>query len=192
MALFAIRAGASIVPALPVGRGCRGLRRRSSWTPGGSFDDATGVSVFGNTAIAFGPQGISALSLGDCEGEGFTGPLEDPFGIPGRGYGYAIGDVAWSWEQRDRDTNVADREPSAEPRRLPPFLRLAAGERGLRAEMPAEELDRLPPGVLGLRLPVALRHVEVLEAVTGAVVAVEFVGHASRPQRRLVVVDLPG
>ena len=77
---------------------------RSSWTPGGSFADATGISVFGNTAIAFTSQGIVAQALGDCEGGAFTGPLADPYGIPGQGCGYAIGDVAWSWERRDRDT----------------------------------------------------------------------------------------
>ena len=77
---------------------------RASWTPGGAFADATGVSAFGNTALAFTPQGLLARSLGDCEGEGFTGPLSDPYGIPGQGCGYAYGDIAWSWEQRDRDT----------------------------------------------------------------------------------------
>lgn len=77
---------------------------RASWTPGGSFADTAGVSVFGNTAFYFTSQGLRARSLGDCEGEGFTGPLGDPYGIPGEGCGYAYGDVAWSWERRDRDT----------------------------------------------------------------------------------------
>ena len=77
---------------------------RASWTPGASFADSTGVSVFGNTAILFTEQGIEARALGDCEGGAFTGPLSDPYGIPGQGCGYAIGDVAWSWEHRDRDT----------------------------------------------------------------------------------------
>ena len=76
---------------------------RSSWTPGGAFADTTGVSVFGNTAIAFTGEGIVAQALGDCEGGAFTGPLAEPYGIPGEGCGYASGDVAWSWEQRDRD-----------------------------------------------------------------------------------------
>ena len=77
---------------------------RASWTPGGSFADTTGVSVFGNTAFFWTAEGLRARSLGDCEGEGFTGPLGDPYGIPGEGCGYAYGDIAWSWERRDRDT----------------------------------------------------------------------------------------
>ena len=71
---------------------------------GGDFADTTGVSVFGNTALAFTPEGFAVLSLGDCAGGEFTGPLADPYGIPGQGCGYATGNVDWSWEQRDRDT----------------------------------------------------------------------------------------
>ena len=77
---------------------------RSSWTPGGAFDDANGVSIAGNTALAFTPEGVAVLSLGDCADGEFAGPLADPYGIPGQACGYATGNVDWSWERRDRDT----------------------------------------------------------------------------------------
>ena len=76
---------------------------RPSWTPGGAFDDASEISIAGNTALAFTPEGIAALSLGECAGGEFTGPLADPYGIPGHACGYATGNVDWSWERRDRD-----------------------------------------------------------------------------------------
>ena len=76
---------------------------RPSWTPGGSFDDTNGVSAEGNTALVFTREGHVILSVGDCAGGEFTGPLADPFGIPGQACGYATGNVDWSWERRDRD-----------------------------------------------------------------------------------------
>ena len=77
---------------------------RASWIPGGSFDDAHGVSVAGNTAFVFTEQGPVARSLGPCEGSEYTGPLSEPFGVPGEGCGFAYGNIAWNWERRQRET----------------------------------------------------------------------------------------
>ena len=77
---------------------------RASWTPGGSFDDAHGVSVAGNTAFVFTEQGPVARSLGPCEGSQYTGPLSEPYGIPGEGCGFAYGNIEWNWERRQRET----------------------------------------------------------------------------------------
>ena len=77
---------------------------RASWTPGGSFADTLGVSTYGNTAVFFGQGGPRAESLGDCEGSAFTGPLNQPLGIPGEGCGFAWANEVWRWERRDRQT----------------------------------------------------------------------------------------
>lgn len=77
---------------------------RSSWTPGDSFDDAFAVSVGGNTAVRFTEEGPVASSLGPCEGSAFTGPLSEPYGIPGEGCGFAYGNIEWNWERRQRET----------------------------------------------------------------------------------------
>ena len=68
---------------------------RSSWTDGGFFDGASNVSTAGNTAFFFYPRtgergGLTAHSVGPCEGEGYTtGALQEPFGVEGKGCGYA-------------------------------------------------------------------------------------------------------
>ena len=72
---------------------------RPGWTPGGSFADTRWVSAFGNTALV---PGEGARSIGNCEGSGFTGPLGNPFGLPGEGCGFAWGELAWTWEHRER------------------------------------------------------------------------------------------
>ena len=77
---------------------------RASWTPGGSFDDAFAVSVGGNTVFTRTEEGFVARSLGPCEGSEYTGPLSEPFGVPGEGCGFAYGNIAWNWERRDRET----------------------------------------------------------------------------------------
>ncbi|MDD9993934.1 MAG: TonB-dependent receptor plug domain-containing protein [Rhodospirillales bacterium] len=51
---------------------------RSSWTPGGSFDDAFAVSVGSNTAVVFTEEGPVARSLGPCEGSHACGTLRPP------------------------------------------------------------------------------------------------------------------
>ena len=75
---------------------------RSTWTPGGSFADAVNVSVSGNTAFTVGPDGVTAHSLGECTGDGFTGPLSEPFEYDGVGCGFAYGNSGWVWERRER------------------------------------------------------------------------------------------
>ena len=77
---------------------------RSSWTPGGFFDDAFAVSVAGNTVFTRTEEGFVARSLGPCEGSAYTGPLSEPYGVPGEACGFAYGNVEWSWERRQRET----------------------------------------------------------------------------------------
>ena len=77
---------------------------RARWTPGGTFDDAHGVSVAGNTAFARTEAGLRASPLGACEGSAYTGPLSEPYGIPGWGCGFAYGNIEWTWERRNRET----------------------------------------------------------------------------------------
>ena len=77
---------------------------RASWTPGGPFDDAFAVSVGGNTVFTRTEEGFVARSLGPCEGSEYTGPLSEPFGVPGEGCGFAYGNIEWNWERRDRET----------------------------------------------------------------------------------------
>ncbi len=69
---------------------------RSSWTEGGSFDDAVGVSVGGNTLFLTNTSDDTiARPLGACSGSGYTGPLSSPDAITGTGCGYAWADIAW-------------------------------------------------------------------------------------------------
>lgn len=77
---------------------------RASWTPGGPFSDASGVSVGGNTVFIRTGDGFISRSIGDCSGSGYTGMLTDPYNIPGTGCGYAYADIMWAWESRDRES----------------------------------------------------------------------------------------
>ena len=80
---------------------------QASWTPGGSFADASGVSIAGNTFFTFETGGPVAQSLGDCQDSEFTGPLLNPLGYPGEGCGFGWGNRQWSWERRDRQAAFA-------------------------------------------------------------------------------------
>ena len=62
---------------------------RASWMPGGSFADASGVSVGGNTVFISTTDGSIARPLGDCEGSAYASGLTNPFDIPGTGCGFA-------------------------------------------------------------------------------------------------------
>lgn len=69
---------------------------RASWTADGSFDDAVGVSVGGNTLfLTNNADSTIARPLGACSGSGYTGALSNPDAITGTGCGYAWADIAW-------------------------------------------------------------------------------------------------
>ncbi len=78
---------------------------RASWTPGGSFRETTGVSEFANTVVVGG----IAKPLGDCDGDGYTGILQDPLLFrDGSACGFASGDRGWTDEPLARETLFAD------------------------------------------------------------------------------------
>ena len=155
---------------------------RARWTPGGAFDDANGVSLYGNTARYSipnpdGPRPThpAVAVLGDCEGGAFTGPLANPYGLPGHACGYAYADIAWSWEQRDRDAlTIGLDHPVGEDHSLYFDARLVRSDFMRPREAPA--LTRVP----GLQLPAHL-----LPSTDGspATLLHRFAGHGHRDAR---------
>ena len=98
---------------------------RASWTPGGSFADAAGVSVGGNTLliptrrydedgniveeyVRDATRNAIARPLGDCMGRAYTGVLADPYNLPGTGCGVAYDEIAWSTERREQESLFLD------------------------------------------------------------------------------------
>ena len=94
---------------------------RAKWTPGGTFADASGVSVGGNTVFiatrshdengdvtATHVPGVVSRSiarpLGDCPSRMYTGALADPLGSPGTGCGFAYADISWAMEHYGRES----------------------------------------------------------------------------------------
>ena len=98
---------------------------RASWTPGGAFADAIGVSKFGNTLYIptrrygedditveqeyFDPPADSevdtiARSLGACRSGAYTGPLTDPGGVAGTGCGFAWANFGWNRSRLERQS----------------------------------------------------------------------------------------
>ena len=76
---------------------------RSKWSEGGSFAEATGVSVGGNTVFFKDQQGRQvARVLGDCPtDQGYTGALSNPGDVEGQGCGFPYANIAWTVAQRD-------------------------------------------------------------------------------------------
>ncbi|MCY3671298.1 MAG: TonB-dependent receptor, partial [Alphaproteobacteria bacterium] len=88
---------------------------RSSWQAGGSFDGAQNVSVGGNTVWFVDPSGIRSASLGDCDpANGYTGPLDNPPGLPvpdgDKGCGFAYGDLWWDTASHEQQTAILNLE----------------------------------------------------------------------------------
>ena len=88
---------------------------RSVWQEDGAFNDASNVSVGGNTVwvIQRGedgiPTGIRSVALGDCDpADGYTGPLSNPPGILSgdKGCGFAYGTIMWNTSRDERKTAV--------------------------------------------------------------------------------------
>lgn len=73
---------------------------RASWTAGGSFGDARGVSIQGNTVLV---PNAGFRSVGDCDEDVYTGILTFP---DGNVCGYAFADVKWllGYEDYSRDS----------------------------------------------------------------------------------------
>ena len=94
---------------------------RAKWTPSGTFADASGVSVGGNTVFIAtrsydengevttthvpGVAGRSiARPLGDCPASMYTGALAAPLGSPGTGCGFAYADISWGMARYGRES----------------------------------------------------------------------------------------
>ena len=73
---------------------------RTTYTPGGSYTDAEGVSVYGNTIILPGDDG-GRFGLGDCNEPTYTGILTHP---GGEVCGFPSGDVYWLRGQMSRES----------------------------------------------------------------------------------------
>ncbi len=115
---------------------------RGSWTPGGSFADASNISRGGNTVRIVKPEGsdprFRSVALGDCDpADGYTGPLTDPPGPPvpdgDKGCGFDYSSIMWetaSVEQQNLLLNA--RHPlgeSAELRIVANFSQFETNER---------------------------------------------------------------
>ena len=73
---------------------------RATFTPGGSFGDAEGISDSGNTIILPGDDG-GRFALGDCDTSTYTGVLTHP---AGEVCGFPSGNVYWSRGEMSRES----------------------------------------------------------------------------------------
>ena len=82
---------------------------RARWRPGGSFGDAEGVSVAGNTFFYEVNEESRGGYLGNCDpNQGYVGPLSEPYGLTGEGCGFADADFSWQPVREDRHTVFAN------------------------------------------------------------------------------------
>ena len=73
---------------------------RTTYTPGGSYADAQGVSDYGNTVILPGEEG-GRFGLGDCDESVYTGILQHP---GGEVCGFPSGDIYWLRGEMSRES----------------------------------------------------------------------------------------
>ena len=88
---------------------------RSVWQEGGAFNEASNVSVGGNTVWVVqldedsNFSGVRSVALGDCDpADGYTGPLGNPPGILSgdKGCGFAYGAIMWNTSRDERKSAV--------------------------------------------------------------------------------------
>ncbi len=88
---------------------------RGTWTPDGSFADASNISRGGNTVLiakldaSDELEGFRSVALGDCDpAKGYTGPLTDPPGptVPDgdKGCGFDYSGIMWETTDVDQQT----------------------------------------------------------------------------------------
>lgn len=153
---------------------------RASWTPGGAFAEARGVSTRGNTLILRRGGDALARPLGACEGSAYVPGLRDPLGIPGEGCGFAYPDIDWRWERMEREALFLSAEhPLGANASLQLEARAARRETGERFSPAFDAISFAPSEAL--RESLLARHPDLesgdLESVT---VHHRFVGHGSR------------
>ena len=97
---------------------------RARWTPGGTFGDAVGVSVGGNSVeiatrsfddsdpsvvtehVPDAPANVRAIArpIGACPTSIYTGVLNRPRGVQGTGCGFAYADISWNSARYERQS----------------------------------------------------------------------------------------
>ena len=117
---------------------------RGSWTPGGSFADASNISRGGNTVRIVKRDsggdvtGFRSVALGACKpADGYTGPLTDPPGPPvsdgDKGCGFDYSSIMWETAEVDQQNLLLNsRHPvgeSAEIRIVANFSQFETNER---------------------------------------------------------------
>lgn len=162
---------------------------RSSWTPGGSFSEASNVSVGGNTVwvvqrdAANEETGERSVALGECDpAAGYTGPLSNPPGILNgdEGCGFAYGNIMWNTNQSEHDTAILDLEhPIGERSTLRLHANIAQGGWSRRYAPSIGGMSFTPtPEIFD-----AINHAAgetILDSNDRVVVTHRFVGHGNR------------
>ena len=151
---------------------------RASWEPGGSFADASGVSVGGNTVFISTGGGSVARSLGDCEGSAYTGLLTDPYGISGSGCGFAWAEIAWGTLRYERESLFLNLDhPLGEDADMYFDVRAAWGDTAFRYAPSVGTFSFAPSEALGEKL---LEDPEIDTLPERLHVAHRFVSHGNR------------
>ena len=154
---------------------------RASWTPGGSFADASGVSVAGNTVFIPTEEGGSiARAIGECSDSAYTGVLTQPLGMSGTGCGFAYADSAWlfSPEHVQREGLFVNLDhPLGDDGDLYVDARFARTETASRQAPAADTFSFMPPEALRQTL---LADPDIDSLPETLRVSHRFVGHGNR------------
>ena len=115
---------------------------RSSWRPGGAFNETKNVSISGNTAWVVQRDeddevtGERSVALGECDpAKGYTGPLTNPPGIRNgdEGCGFRYGDIMWNTDRLEQRTAILSLDhPLGEGAELHIDANLGQGETAFR------------------------------------------------------------
>ena len=154
---------------------------RASWTPGGRFADASGVSVGGNTVFIATDDGTIARPLGDCAGSAYTGVLAEPRGLPGTGCGFAYADISWGSARYERESLFLDLDhPIGEDADMYFDVRIAKGNTRERYAPSVGTFSFTPSNALERQL---LQDPEIGALPDKLRVSHRFLGHGNREWR---------
>ena len=136
---------------------------KAKWEVGGSFQDASGVSIGGNTAFAEVGGNQIARAIGDCDPEVYTGLLNEPGGIEGTGCGFPWANIAWFTLKSERNNFLVNaRQILDDDRTFALDARVSDGSYFNRSAPAVDEFDvTLPESLatsLGLPQDVSLFH----------------------------------
>ena len=167
---------------------------RSVWEEGGSFAEASNVSVGGNTVWvdqldADGEyQDTRTAALGDCDpAKGYAGPLRNPPGASVEGdlgCGFAFGDIMWNTSDLEQRTAIVNLVRTLDDRNsLHLHANFGKGETAFRYAPPVGTFSFDP----------SQRVMETINEAAGSVIADDddlfaighrFAGHGNRDWRR--------